>query len=129
MHGLYAHIFVASQLNTEQQAPGTGLHGAQKPWQAAHPEGLEPVSQTIRDRDATEPRASVNDTLSGATSADVHTGYGKPMGCETTSELRHNGQHHREKQGGGVEQFGVQAGAQDNINRKDELQDMKELNN
>ncbi|VDC07421.1 unnamed protein product [Peniophora sp. CBMAI 1063] len=117
-----------SQLNTEQQVPGTDL-GAQKPWQAANPQGLEPVSQTIRDSDATEPRASASDTLGGATSGDVHTGIGKPLGGETSSELHHNGQHHRKKQGGGVEQFGVQAGAQGNINRKDEFQDIKELNN
>lgn len=37
--------------------------------------------------------------MPGATSADVHTGYGHPGQGQTTSELRNEGQHHNKRQG------------------------------
>lgn len=53
---------------------------------------------------------SATDTLGGATSADVHTGYGHPGQGQTSSELRHDGEHHRKRQGGGLEGIGVSSG-------------------
>ena len=46
--------------------------------------------------------------MTGATSADVHSGYGHPGSGMSSSELNHNGQSHRKKYGfGGAEQFGT----------------------
>lgn len=50
------------------------------------------------DEDA--PLTSASDTLGGATSADVHTGLGKPLQGQTSTEVRHEGEHHRKNPGG-----------------------------
>ncbi|GLI72135.1 hypothetical protein PoHVEF18_000303 [Penicillium ochrochloron] len=50
---------------------------------------------------------SAADTLRGATSADVHTGFGKPLVGETSVELGHEGAHGRKKQRGGLEGVGT----------------------
>ncbi|MCJ1469109.1 hypothetical protein MMC07_007742 [Pseudocyphellaria aurata] len=60
------------------------------PSQASHPS----------DADKDAPFTSAADTLGGATSADVHTGLGKPLQGQTSTEVRHEGQHHRENPGG-----------------------------
>lgn len=46
-------------------------------------------------------------TLRGATSADVHTGLGKPLVGETSVENRHDGAHGRKKQPAGMEGTGA----------------------
>lgn len=47
------------------------------------------------------------DTLGGASSADVHTGYGHPGQGQTSSELHHDGsQGGSKKQGQGLAQYG-----------------------
>ena len=70
-------------------------------------------------------RTSASDTLTGATSADVHYGHGQPVQGETSAQIYHDGQAHRKRQGGGVEQHGVQSGALDNVNHNNEMQDIK----
>ncbi|KAF2657654.1 hypothetical protein K491DRAFT_594533 [Lophiostoma macrostomum CBS 122681] len=45
---------------------------------------------------------SASETLQGATSQDVHTGLGHPGQGQTSSELHHDGQHTRTKQGLGT---------------------------
>lgn len=52
------------------------------------------------DADEDAPFTSASDTLGGATSADVHTGLGKPLQGQSSTEVRHEGQHHRKNPGG-----------------------------
>lgn len=47
------------------------------------------------------------DTLQGSTSADVNTGFGKPLQGQTGVELAHDGQHGRKKQSSGLEGVGA----------------------
>lgn len=47
------------------------------------------------------------DTLQGATSGDVNTGFGKPLQGQTGVELAHDGQHGRKKQSSGLEGVGA----------------------
>ncbi|TKA71872.1 hypothetical protein B0A49_00840 [Cryomyces minteri] len=54
------------------------------------------------DADAEAERTSASDTLGGATSADVHTGYGHPGQGQTSSEL-----HGRKRDGAGLEGVGA----------------------
>ncbi|KAJ6121194.1 hypothetical protein N7523_005474 [Penicillium sp. IBT 18751x] len=57
------------------------------------------------------------DTLTGATSKDVHTGLGKPLQGQSGVELAHDGAHGRKKQPSGLE--GVGASREDHgIERK-----------
>ena len=49
-----------------------------------------------RDASAAPPRAE--ETLQGATSADVHQGYGKPIQGQSSVEVRHDGSHGRSHQ-------------------------------
>jgi len=50
---------------------------------------------------------STASTLSGATSADVHTGLGHPGQGQTSTEIRHDGQHTRKRVGAGLEGVGA----------------------
>lgn len=50
------------------------------------------------------------DTLTGATSQDVHTGLGKPLQGQTNVELAHDGAHGRKKQTAGLEGVGATRG-------------------
>lgn len=50
---------------------------------------------------------SAADTLMGATSADVNTGFGKPLQGQTGIELAHDGQHGRKKQPAGLAGVGA----------------------
>ena len=52
--------------------------------------------------DAAATSTSAADTLGGATSADVHTGYGHPGQGMTSNELRHDGKHTASKDGSGL---------------------------
>ena len=67
---------------------------------------------TYIDKDASAttssppPVARVSDTLTGATSADVHSGLGHPGQGMSSKELRHDGQPGRKRHGQGTEQFG-----------------------
>ncbi|KAE8379561.1 hypothetical protein BDV26DRAFT_291160 [Aspergillus bertholletiae] len=48
-------------------------------------------------------KTTAEQTLSGATSQDVHTGLGHPGSGQTSAELRHDGQQHRKNPGSGLE--------------------------
>ncbi|CEO59537.1 hypothetical protein PMG11_04211 [Penicillium brasilianum] len=50
---------------------------------------------------------SAESTLRGATSADVHTGFGKPLVGQTGVEVAHDGAHGRKKQRGSLEGVGA----------------------
>ncbi|KAF2466430.1 uncharacterized protein BDR25DRAFT_268976 [Lindgomyces ingoldianus] len=45
---------------------------------------------------------AASSTLTGADSADVHTGYGHPGQGQSSAELHHDGEHHRKRQGMGL---------------------------
>lgn len=65
------------------------------------------VQGRVVDREPFATPASAGDTMTGATSADVHDGLGKPSSGMTSAELRHDGHSGRKKQGlGGAEQWG-----------------------
>ncbi|KIX02330.1 uncharacterized protein Z518_08271 [Rhinocladiella mackenziei CBS 650.93] len=51
-------------------------------------------------------------TLPSATSADVHTGLGHPGQGQTSTELRHEGQHTRKKAPSGLEGAGARGGSE-----------------
>lgn len=77
---------------------------------------------TLRSQDKESTYTSASDTLGGATSGDVYTGYGHPGQGQTSSELRHDGEHHRKRQGGGLESVGVSSGRGIASERVDERQ-------
>ncbi|KAI5117283.1 hypothetical protein M0805_005608 [Coniferiporia weirii] len=73
-----------------------------------NPEGVQTFyNDRVVDRDPFAPQTTASDTLTGTTSADVHTGYGHPGQGQTSSELRHDGQHGRKKQELGADQYGA----------------------
>ncbi|KAI9847149.1 MAG: hypothetical protein M1837_003011 [Sclerophora amabilis] len=63
------------------------------------------LNPDARDNDE-EAQTSASSTLGGATSADVHTGLGHPGQGQTSAELRHDGEHHRNQQGHGLAGLG-----------------------
>ncbi|KAL5514328.1 hypothetical protein ACEPAG_2416 [Sanghuangporus baumii] len=64
-------------------------------------------NDSVVDPDPFAQQTTASDTLTGATSADVHSGLGHPGAGETSNELRHDGQKHRKKHGAGSEQWGT----------------------
>ena len=77
-----------------------------------HPPGSNPEPAPTRldtyvDRDATRSGTThASDTLTGATSQDVHRGIGQPLGGQTSHEEHTNGMHGRKRDAQGVSQFG-----------------------
>ncbi|KAI9781577.1 MAG: hypothetical protein M1816_002250 [Peltula sp. TS41687] len=55
-------------------------------------------SQAANSDVAEDAQTSAMDTIGGATSADVHRGYGHPGQGQTSTELRHDGQHGRKSE-------------------------------
>ncbi len=56
------------------------------------------------DKEATYTSAS--STLGGATSQDVNEGLGRPMQGQTSTEIKHDGKHHRKRDRAGLEGVG-----------------------
>ncbi|KAJ5100077.1 hypothetical protein N7532_007078 [Penicillium argentinense] len=89
----------------------------------AHPPGTAPASNSytpqadevsqannpsvLRGHGKESTYTSPADTLIGATSADVNTGFGKPLQGQSGVELAHDGQHGRKKQSAGLEGVGA----------------------
>ena len=65
-----------------------------------------PESRTVIDRDPFAEPVTAGDTLTGATSKDVHRGIGVPAGGLTSKEVHHDGAAQRKRGMQGVEQFG-----------------------
>ncbi|KAF2104343.1 hypothetical protein NA57DRAFT_70553 [Rhizodiscina lignyota] len=63
---------------------------------------VPPVVDYSSNVDPEHERSTATDTLGGASSADVHTGLGHPGQGQTSTEIRHDGQHSRAKQGTGL---------------------------
>lgn len=130
-------------LNGQQHKPGVLVGNEAAPSFSAKtiPPGTAPPERTFEPNPTSEfPSQSLNDqqdsstytsassTLGGATSADVHTGLGKPLQGETSVEQRHEGQHQRKNPGGhgaglvGVGASGVSSGNQGADERVQESQ-------
>ncbi|KAI0766301.1 hypothetical protein BC629DRAFT_899840 [Irpex lacteus] len=79
------------------------------------PQPAAPDSRTVIDRDPFATPTSAADTLTGATSQEVHAGLGKPWGGQTSAELHHDGHSHRKRGLQGTDQFGTA----DDLRRRD----------
>lgn len=62
---------------------------------------------TDRSHGKEQVRTTAESTLQGATSQDVHKGLGHPGSGQTSTEIRHDGEHHRKRQGHGLEGVGA----------------------
>lgn len=60
-------------------------------------------------------KTSAADTMMGPTSQQVHQGYGQPLSGQTSTEIRHGGQHGRKHESSGLE--GVGSYRQDQFER------------
>lgn len=72
-----------------------------------------------RDHGKESTKTTASDTLGGATSGDVHTGLGHPGQGQTSSELRHDGEHTSKKHGGGLAGVGASVGSSNQMVDKD----------
>ncbi|KAM5469795.1 hypothetical protein MauCBS54593_004349 [Microsporum audouinii] len=83
------------------------FHAQSVPVGSAPPEHTyqpHPSEEYAGDEEGGVPASS---TLTGASSADVDRGMGKPMQGETRTELKHEGEHHRKNRGSGLEGVGA----------------------
>ncbi|KAF4547531.1 Hypothetical protein D9617_40g012700 [Elsinoe fawcettii] len=94
------------------------------------PAGSAPASKTFKPNNISDipttgatsgqETTSASDTIVGATSGDVHTGLGKPIQGQSSSEQRHDGKPHRAGDGGGLEGVGASAVPQSgNVDARD----------
>lgn len=90
-----------------------------------HPPGTAPASNSYTPNPISDPGSQANnpnvlrghgkqstytapgDTLTGATSRDLHRGMGKPLQGQTNVELHHDGAHGRKKDSAGLEAVGA----------------------
>lgn len=84
-----------------EPSPPRRIHGDAQPLAPA------PDSRTVVDRDPWEAKTTAGDTLTGATSQDVHGGLGHPGAGMSSAEMHHDGSAHRKRQMRGTEQFGA----------------------
>ncbi|KZF23955.1 hypothetical protein L228DRAFT_266329 [Xylona heveae TC161] len=112
-----AHVPRAEPMTTHGHQPGrkSGPNDNVEEYHAhTLPAGTAPPEHTfqyqtqgaIPGQEAGE-LTSAADTLGGATSADVNTGYGHPGQGQTSSEKHHGGQHHATKAKEGLTGTGV----------------------
>jgi len=66
---------------------------------------------TLRSHGKESTYTNALDTLGGTDSAAVHTGLGHPGAGQSSAELRHDGKHHRKREGAGLEGVGAQGGS------------------
>ncbi|EIN08696.1 hypothetical protein PUNSTDRAFT_86692 [Punctularia strigosozonata HHB-11173 SS5] len=65
------------------------------------------VSEVVVDSNPWASRTSASDTLNGATSQDVHGGYGHPGQGQSSAQLHHDGAHsHRKRAEEGLGRYG-----------------------
>jgi hypothetical protein len=77
-----------------------------------------PGSNNLDQTESVGSETKASDTLVGATSADVHTGLGKPVQGQSSVEIRHDGHKHRKNDGHSLEGTGASA-SQTGINERD----------
>ncbi|OHW95755.1 hypothetical protein CSPAE12_05646 [Colletotrichum incanum] len=114
-------------LTTKGHAPGIKVGNDAYPefHAQAHPAGTAPKENTFQPNAQETPGQALNPEAStytaandfpGATSADVHTGLGKPLQGQTSSELHGVKLRHRKKESAGLE--GVGASGKDNFRER-----------
>lgn len=106
-------------LTTKGHAPGVLVGNDAKPefHATAVPAGSAPAEATFKPQPVGEVPTSEGagstaaaDTLGGATSADVHQGYGLPLKGQTATEVRKDGKHTSTKEPSGLASVGANAG-------------------
>ncbi|KAI8986738.1 hypothetical protein BD414DRAFT_486899 [Trametes punicea] len=100
--GLESDILKAHAASPREPSPTRPIHADSegKPLPAA------PDSRTVIDKDPYATPTSVGDTITGATSKDVHDHYGHPGSGMSSAEMHHDGHPHRKRQMRGADQFG-----------------------
>ncbi|KAF9887373.1 hypothetical protein FE257_010228 [Aspergillus nanangensis] len=96
------------QSHVEKYPPGTAPASnsfAPNPYNESGSQANNPNVERGHGKEST--KTSAADTLTGATSKDVHTGLGHPGSGQTSTELRHDGQHGRKNPGVGLEGVGA----------------------
>lgn len=68
---------------------------------------VPPIANMREDADITSEQAYAEDTITGSTSADVHTGLGHPGQGQTSAEIRHDGEKGRKNPGKGLQGVGA----------------------
>ena len=92
---------ILSQRSRQQPSP---VHPIDHPQPV--PQAPAPDSRTVVDRDPYAAQARASDTLTGATSGDVHGGIGRPGAGMSSAERHHDGQAHRKRDRQGMDQYG-----------------------
>ncbi|KAH9897020.1 hypothetical protein C8Q73DRAFT_728498 [Cubamyces lactineus] len=98
--GLESDILNARASAGREPSPVRRINGEPQPLSPA------PDSRTVIDKDPYATPTAVGDTLTGATSKDVHNHIGHPGSGMSSAEMHHDGSSHRKRQMRGTEQFG-----------------------
>ncbi|KAI0659309.1 hypothetical protein C8Q70DRAFT_1114031 [Cubamyces menziesii] len=98
--GLQSDILNARAAAGREPSPVRRINGEPQPLSPA------PDSRTVIDKDPYATPTAVGDTLTGATSKDVHDHIGHPGSGMSSAEMHHDGSSHRKRQLRGTEQFG-----------------------
>ncbi|KAJ5167532.1 uncharacterized protein N7482_006313 [Penicillium canariense] len=96
------------EFHLESHPPGTAPASSSYTPNTVHEVGGQANNPNVlRGHGKESVQTTAADTLMGATSADVHTGMGKPLQGQTNVELAHDGAHGRKKQPAGLEGVGA----------------------
>ncbi|KAL4806715.1 hypothetical protein BDV18DRAFT_138103 [Aspergillus unguis] len=109
----------APDFHLETHPPGTApASSSYHPNPIDHPgeQAMNPNVERSHGKERTSTRAG--DTLTGATSKDVHQRAGHPGQGQSSAELRHDGQHHNKNPGHGIE--GAMKGVHDDFGTRTE---------
>ncbi|KIW19905.1 hypothetical protein PV08_00480 [Exophiala spinifera] len=102
----------APEFSAKTLPPGTApKESTYQPNPVSEVPGQANNPDVLRSHGKEEVRTDPLSTMPGATSADVHTGLGKPMQGETSNELEHDGRHTRKILGSGPEARGATGGS------------------
>jgi hypothetical protein len=100
------------QFNAKTLPPGSAPSNATYRPNATTEVPGQALNEAIEDIQSNEKvRTTALSTFPGSTSADVHTGLGHPGQGQTSTELRHEGQHRRSKATSGPEGAGATGGS------------------
>ncbi|CEL05602.1 hypothetical protein ASPCAL06720 [Aspergillus calidoustus] len=92
------------EFSMETHPPGTAPAGSSfKPNPIDHPgeQALNPNVERSHGKESV--KTTAEQTLMGATSKDVYKGFGHPGSGQTSTEIRHDGQHKRKNPGRGLD--------------------------
>lgn len=98
----YRHTFV-ERLTTVHRLTSPPVVERQQP----RPIDPAPGSNTVLDTDPFATPPSGGDTLTGATTQDLHGGIGQPVSGMSSKELHHDGKAHKKRTLQGKDQYGT----------------------